>query len=185
MRCPFCGNEETQVKDSRPAEEGSAIRRRRHCAACGARFTTFERVQLRELVVVKKDGTREPFDREKLARSIRIAVRKRPVEAEQVERMWRVGAGPLAGASAGVARGGDGERGSGRATGATARLRRVDASRGDARAGDPGGHVPLPVRHAANVPPMAWRLALSAEAQKRLVLRIRALAGVLRKCGLL
>lgn len=87
MRCPFCGNEETQVKDSRPAEEGSAIRRRRHCAACGARFTTFERVQLRELVVVKKDGTREPFDREKLARSIRIAVRKRPVEAEQVERM--------------------------------------------------------------------------------------------------
>lgn len=87
MRCPFCGNEETQVKDSRPAEDGAAIRRRRHCAACGARFTTFERVQLRDLVVVKKDGVREPFEREKLARSIRIAVRKRPVEAEQVERM--------------------------------------------------------------------------------------------------
>ena len=87
MRCPFCGNEETQVKDSRPSEDGSAIRRRRHCPACGARFTTFERVQLRELTVIKKTGRRVPFDRDKLARSINIALRKRPVEPERVERL--------------------------------------------------------------------------------------------------
>ncbi len=87
MRCPFCGGEDTQVKDSRPAEEGAAIRRRRACPACGARFTTFERVQLREITVLKTDGRREPFDREKLARSIRIALRKRPVDAERIERI--------------------------------------------------------------------------------------------------
>jgi transcriptional repressor NrdR len=87
MRCPFCGAEDTQVKDSRPAEEGGAIRRRRQCPTCGARFTTFERVQLRELVVLKKDGRRAPFDREKLARSIRIATRKRGVDEEAIERL--------------------------------------------------------------------------------------------------
>ena len=87
MRCPFCGNEETQVKDSRPTEDNSAIRRRRFCAACGARFTTFERVQLRELTIVKKSGRKVPFDRDKLMRSIQIAVRKRPVEPERLERM--------------------------------------------------------------------------------------------------
>ena len=87
MRCPFCGNEDTQVKDSRPTEDNSAIRRRRQCPNCGARFTTFERVQLRELTVVKSSGQREPFDRDKLMRSIQIALRKRPVEAERVERV--------------------------------------------------------------------------------------------------
>ena len=87
MRCPFCGNEDTQVKDSRPTEDNAAIRRRRICGNCGARFTTFERVQLRELTVVKSSNAREPFDREKLLRSIRIALRKRPVEAERVERV--------------------------------------------------------------------------------------------------
>jgi len=87
MRCPFCGNEDTQVKDSRPTEDNSAIRRRRQCPNCGARFTTFERVQLRELTVVKSNGQREPFDRDKLMRSIQIALRKRPVEAERVERV--------------------------------------------------------------------------------------------------
>lgn len=87
MRCPFCGSEDTQVKDSRPVEEASAIRRRRQCPACGARFTTFERVQLRDLLVVKKDGRRAPFDREKLARSIRIATRKRGIGDEQIERI--------------------------------------------------------------------------------------------------
>ncbi len=87
MRCPFCSDSETQVKDSRPTEDNTAIRRRRYCQACGSRFTTFERVQLRELTVLKKDGTRVPFDREKLARSIEIAVRKRPVEADRVERV--------------------------------------------------------------------------------------------------
>ena len=87
MRCPFCGNEETQVKDSRPTEDGAAIRRRRHCPACAARFTTFERVQLRELTVVKSNGQREPFDRDKLARSIQVALRKRPIPPEQVERL--------------------------------------------------------------------------------------------------
>lgn len=87
MRCPFCGHEDTQVKDSRPTEDNSAIRRRRFCPACGSRFTTFERVQLRELVVVKKNGSRAPFDREKLMRSILIAVRKRPIGEERVERI--------------------------------------------------------------------------------------------------
>ena len=87
MRCPFCGDLETQVKDSRPTEDHTAIRRRRFCPACGSRFTTFERVQLRELTVIKRDESRTPFDREKLARSIQIAVRKRPVEPERVERV--------------------------------------------------------------------------------------------------
>ncbi len=85
MRCPFCGHEDTQVKDSRPSEDNSAIRRRRFCTACGSRFTTFERVQLRELTVIKKDGGKMPFDRDKLQRSIAIAVRKRPISPEQVE----------------------------------------------------------------------------------------------------
>jgi len=87
MRCPFCGNEESQVKDSRPAEDGVAIRRRRHCLACGARFTTFERVQLRELNVIKSSGKKVAFDRDKLMRSVQIALRKRQVEPERVERM--------------------------------------------------------------------------------------------------
>jgi transcriptional repressor NrdR len=87
MRCPFCGHDDTQVKDSRPTEDNSAIRRRRFCPACGSRFTTFERVQLRELVVVKKGGVKEQFDRDKLHRSIAIACRKRPVEPERIERV--------------------------------------------------------------------------------------------------
>lgn len=87
MRCPFCGNEDTQVKDSRPTEDNAAIRRRRYCPACGSRFTTFERVQLRELMVVKKNGQRVQFDRDKLARSIQIACRKRPVDPERIERI--------------------------------------------------------------------------------------------------
>jgi transcriptional repressor NrdR len=87
MRCPFCGNDDTQVKDSRPTEDNSAIRRRRFCPACGARFTTFERVQLRELTVVKKSGRKVPFDREKLERSLQLALRKRPVEPERIDRM--------------------------------------------------------------------------------------------------
>jgi transcriptional repressor NrdR len=87
MRCPFCGHEDTQVKDSRPTEDNTAIRRRRFCPSCGARFTTFERIQLRELIVVKKNNVKEPFDRDKLARSLMIAVRKRPVEPERVERI--------------------------------------------------------------------------------------------------
>src|SRR6266496_5391218 len=87
MRCPFCNNEETQVKDSRPSEDNTAIRRRRVCADCGGRFTTFERVQLRELTVVKRCGRRVPFDRNKLMRSVQIALRKRPVDPERVERM--------------------------------------------------------------------------------------------------
>ena len=87
MRCPFCNNEETQVKDSRPSEDGTAIRRRRYCPDCGGRFTTFERVQLRELTVVKRSGRRVPFDRDKLMRSVQIALRKRPVDPERVERM--------------------------------------------------------------------------------------------------
>ncbi|MFY8095079.1 MAG: transcriptional regulator NrdR [Niveispirillum sp.] len=87
MRCPFCGNDDTQVKDSRPTDDGSAIRRRRFCPACGARFTTFERVQLRELYVVKSSGQKEPFDREKLLRSMRISLRKRPVDADRVDRV--------------------------------------------------------------------------------------------------
>jgi transcriptional repressor NrdR len=87
MRCPYCGSEDTQVKDSRPAEEGAAIRRRRSCPSCGNRFTTFERVQLRELTVVKTDGRRVPFDRDKLARSIRVALRKRPIDEDRIERI--------------------------------------------------------------------------------------------------
>lgn len=87
MRCPFCGNEDTQVKDSRPSDDSSAIRRRRMCGACGARFTTFERTQLRELTVIKRNGKRAPFDRDKLERSINIALRKRPVDPERIDRM--------------------------------------------------------------------------------------------------
>ena len=87
MRCPYCGRDDTQVKDSRPAEEGAAIRRRRSCPGCQSRFTTFERVQLREITVLKNDGRRVPFDREKLARSIRIALRKRPVDEDRIERI--------------------------------------------------------------------------------------------------
>lgn len=87
MRCPFCGHEDTQVKDSRPTEDASAIRRRRHCPDCGARFTTFERVQLRELTVVKSDGKRQPFERDKLTRSMQIALQKRAVDQERLERI--------------------------------------------------------------------------------------------------
>jgi transcriptional repressor NrdR len=87
MRCPYCGNDDTQVKDSRPTEDSGAIRRRRVCNACGGRFTTFERVQLRDLTVVKKTGRKVPFDREKLARSVSTALRKRSVDPERVERM--------------------------------------------------------------------------------------------------
>ncbi len=87
MRCPYCGNDDTQVKDSRPTEDSSAIRRRRICPSCGGRFTTFERVQLRELTVVKKSGRKVPFDRDKLTRSVGTALRKRAVEPERVERM--------------------------------------------------------------------------------------------------
>jgi len=87
MRCPFCGHVESQVKDSRPSEDGAAIRRRRLCPECEGRFTTFERVQLRELTILKRSGRRTPFERDKLARSIAIAIRKRPVEPERVERM--------------------------------------------------------------------------------------------------
>ena len=85
MRCPFCGADETQVKDSRPTEESAAIRRRRACLNCGARFTTFERVQLRELTVLKQNGKREPLDRDKLVRSMNVALRKRPVDPERLE----------------------------------------------------------------------------------------------------
>jgi len=87
VRCPFCGHDDTQVKDSRPTDDGSAIRRRRFCGGCGQRFTTIERVQLRELTILKNDGRRVPFDRDKLARSIRIALRKRPVQEERLERI--------------------------------------------------------------------------------------------------
>ncbi len=87
MRCPFCGHEDTQVKDSRPTEDGVAIRRRRFCQNCGQRFTTIERTQLRELTVVKSDGRRVAFDREKLARSIRVALRKRPIDDDRIERI--------------------------------------------------------------------------------------------------
>ena len=87
MRCPFCGHSDSQVKDSRPTEDNAAIRRRRFCPECGSRWTTFERVQLRELTVVKKEGEKAPFDREKLARSLRIALRKRPVDLERIERI--------------------------------------------------------------------------------------------------
>jgi len=87
MRCPSCGSLDTQVKDSRPSEDSAAIRRRRVCLSCGFRFTTFERVQLRELTVIKRNGRRAPFDRDKLLRSVQIALRKRPVEPERVEQM--------------------------------------------------------------------------------------------------
>jgi len=87
MRCPFCGHEDTQVKDSRPTEDNTAIRRRRFCPGCGARFTTFERVQLRELTVLKRNNQREVFDRDKLARSMTIACRKRPVDPDRMERV--------------------------------------------------------------------------------------------------
>ncbi len=87
MRCPYCGSLETRVKDSRPSEDAASIRRRRVCPDCGGRFTTFERVQLRELTVVKKSGRRVPFERDKLMRSVEVALRKRPVDPERVERM--------------------------------------------------------------------------------------------------
>jgi len=87
MRCPYCMNADTQVKDSRPTEENTVIRRRRVCADCGGRFTTFERVQLRELTIVKNTGRKVPFERDKLMRSVQVALRKRPVEAERIERM--------------------------------------------------------------------------------------------------
>lgn len=87
MRCPFCGSENSQVKDSRPSDENSAIRRRRICSDCGGRFTTFERVQLRDLIVVKKSGRKVPFNRDKLSRSIEVALRKRPIEPERIERL--------------------------------------------------------------------------------------------------
>ena len=87
MRCPYCNGENTQVKDSRPTEENAAIRRRRVCEDCGGRFTTFERVQLRDIVVIKRSGRRVPFDRDKLLRSVEVALRKRPIQPERVERM--------------------------------------------------------------------------------------------------
>ena len=87
MRCPFCGHEDSQVKDSRPTEDGAAIRRRRQCEGCAARFTTFERIQLRELVVLKSEGRREPFERDKLLRSLAIAARKRPVDTARLEKL--------------------------------------------------------------------------------------------------
>ncbi len=87
MRCPFCSSEDTQVKDSRQAEDGSAVRRRRLCSKCGARFTTFERVQLRPLMVIKSDGTKVPFEREKLMRSLQIALQKRPIDDDRIEQM--------------------------------------------------------------------------------------------------
>jgi transcriptional repressor NrdR len=87
MRCPYCGAADTQVKDSRPTEDSAAVRRRRVCVECGGRFTTFERVQLRDLTVVKRSGKRVPFDRDKLMRSVQVALRKRPVDQERVERM--------------------------------------------------------------------------------------------------
>lgn len=87
MRCPYCGSLDTQVKDSRPSDDSSAIRRRRVCNDCGGRFTTFERVQLRELMVIKRSGKRSPFERDKLQRSVEVALRKRPVEPERIERM--------------------------------------------------------------------------------------------------
>ena len=87
MRCPFCGHEDSQVKDSRPTEDGAAIRRRRQCEGCAARFTTFERIQLRELYVIKSEDKREPFDREKLLRSVSIAARKRPIDAVRLEKL--------------------------------------------------------------------------------------------------
>jgi transcriptional repressor NrdR len=87
LRCPFCAHDDSQVKDSRPTEDGAAIRRRRQCESCGARFTTFERIQLRELTIVKSEGRREPFERDKLARSVAIACRKRPIEQARIDQM--------------------------------------------------------------------------------------------------
>jgi len=87
MRCPFCGHEDTQVKDSRPTEDNTAIRRRRFCPACSARFTTFERVHLRDLTVVKSNGQRAPFERDKIERSMKVALRKRQVEEDRLERV--------------------------------------------------------------------------------------------------
>jgi len=87
LRCPFCAHDDSQVKDSRPTDDGAAIRRRRQCEGCGARFTTFERIQLREMTVVKSENRREPFDRAKLERSIQIACRKRPVDPARIERL--------------------------------------------------------------------------------------------------
>ena len=87
MRCPFCAHEDSQVKDSRPTEDGAAIRRRRQCEACGARFTTFERIQLRELTVLKSEDRKEPFERDKLIRSVSIACRKRPIDAGRIEQL--------------------------------------------------------------------------------------------------
>ncbi len=87
MRCPFCGHDDTQVKDSRPTEDNTSIRRRRACPNCGGRFTTFERIQMRELTVVKRNGQRVPFERDKLVRSMAIALRKRPVEPDRVDRV--------------------------------------------------------------------------------------------------
>ncbi|OYW24060.1 MULTISPECIES: transcriptional regulator NrdR [unclassified Sphingomonas] len=87
MRCPFCGHEDSQVKDSRSTEDGAAIRRRRQCEGCAARFTTFERIQLRELTVLKSEDRREPFDREKLMRSVAIACRKRPIDGVRIEKL--------------------------------------------------------------------------------------------------
>lgn len=86
MRCPFCGHEETQVKDSRPSEDGGSIRRRRSCPSCGGRFTTHERIQLRDLTVVKSGDRRQPFDREKILRSMNVALRKRPIDVEKIEK---------------------------------------------------------------------------------------------------
>jgi len=87
VRCPFCAHDDSQVKDSRPTEDGAAIRRRRQCEGCGARFTTFERIQLRELTVLKSEGRREPFERDKLGRSVAIACRKRPIDQAQIDQM--------------------------------------------------------------------------------------------------
>ena len=87
MKCPFCGNPDTQVKDSRPSDDGAAIRRRRSCPQCSGRFTTFERVQLRELMILKRNGRRTPFDRDKLERSLAVALRKRPVQPDQIEQL--------------------------------------------------------------------------------------------------
>src|SRR3954453_5089824 len=97
MRCPSCGSLDTQVKDSRPTEDSAAIRRRRVCLTCNFRFTTFERVQLRELVVIKRNGRRVPFDRDKLMRSLAISLRKRPVEPERVEGLGAWGVRDLGG----------------------------------------------------------------------------------------
>jgi transcriptional repressor NrdR len=87
VRCPFCAHDDSQVKDSRPTEDGAAIRRRRQCESCGARFTTFERIQLRELTILKSEGRKEPFERDKLARSVAIACRKRPIEQARIDQM--------------------------------------------------------------------------------------------------